>query len=352
MQQQRITYMDQLKVLLTFLVVIHHAGQAYGPTGGIWVVNDPAKAAWLREFFFINASFMMGLYFFIAGYFLQTSMYGKTIARVLKDRLRRLGIPLLLFTFGVFLPFNYLIAGNSGNLFQFFSNSYFHTPPAATGHLWFIASLLVYSILYLLSSRYLSGLFRISNFSISLPRILLFVVLITVISAWVRTTYPVDTWKTWLIPVEVAHIPQYVSLFLLGTQFRKHKGLSLLKPVHGLVMLIAGSGLWLLRPFPVSGLAIAESFTESLLCVGISISLLTLFREKTRLANIIPVFIAPHTYGIYLLHLFIVIGLQQLLLPWSVAAETKLLVVSVSGILLSLLATAVLRKIKFVRSII
>mgnify|MGYP006943057229 CR=1 FL=1 len=63
MNSNRIVYIDNIKVFLTCLVVAHHAAQAYGPTGGVWVVNDPYKANWLRDFFFVNVSFMMGLYF-------------------------------------------------------------------------------------------------------------------------------------------------------------------------------------------------------------------------------------------------------------------------------------------------
>ncbi|MBC2578846.1 hypothetical protein [Clostridium sp. DJ247] len=34
--KNRIYFLDNLKVFLTFLVIIHHIGQAYGPTGGFW----------------------------------------------------------------------------------------------------------------------------------------------------------------------------------------------------------------------------------------------------------------------------------------------------------------------------
>ena len=58
MQKDRIAYVDQIRVFLTCLVVAHHAGQAYGPTGGVWVVDNVAKAAWLGNFFFVNAGFV------------------------------------------------------------------------------------------------------------------------------------------------------------------------------------------------------------------------------------------------------------------------------------------------------
>lgn len=52
MQKQRIVYVDVIKVFLTCIVVAHHAGQAYGPTGGVWPVTDNNKTNWLGQFFF------------------------------------------------------------------------------------------------------------------------------------------------------------------------------------------------------------------------------------------------------------------------------------------------------------
>jgi glucans biosynthesis protein C len=47
------------------MVVIHHAGQAYGNTGGVWLVSEVEKLDYLRPFFFFNAAYMMGFYFFL-----------------------------------------------------------------------------------------------------------------------------------------------------------------------------------------------------------------------------------------------------------------------------------------------
>jgi fucose 4-O-acetylase-like acetyltransferase len=144
--KSRIAYMDQIKVFLTCLVVAHHAAQAYGPTGGVWVVTDGAKAPWLRHLFFINASFMMGMYFFISGYFMVFSIGRKSRFTFINDRLKRLGIPLLFFMFFVFLPFNYLGADTNKNVVAFFLDTYWNKPPIATGHLWFVASFAVVHI--------------------------------------------------------------------------------------------------------------------------------------------------------------------------------------------------------------
>jgi peptidoglycan/LPS O-acetylase OafA/YrhL len=63
----RLYYLDYLRVALTILVIAHHVGQAYGPTGGAWPVQEPTRAALLGPFFTVNRSFFMSLFFMISG---------------------------------------------------------------------------------------------------------------------------------------------------------------------------------------------------------------------------------------------------------------------------------------------
>ena len=48
--RNRIFYLDTLRIVLTILVIAHHVGQAYGPTGGYWPVQETARAALLGPF--------------------------------------------------------------------------------------------------------------------------------------------------------------------------------------------------------------------------------------------------------------------------------------------------------------
>jgi glucans biosynthesis protein C len=356
MQKQRIVYVDVIKVFLTCIVVAHHAGQAYGPTGGAWPVADSNKTNWLGQFFFINASYMMGLYFFISGYFMLFSLNRKTNAQFMKERLVRLGIPLLVFTFLVFLPFNYSGSAKKINVFSFFVDTYFNKPPIATGHLWFVASLLFYSFVYLL-------LFRSQNQSANAKSakpfrvyyLFIYIILLTIISALVRLQYPIDVWRTWLIPVEVAHVPQYLSLFLIGALFNRYQWLDAFKLSTGLFfsgIAIAAYALNQNLPDSIKNYWLTESFLESLLCVGISMGILTLFRHYGNRSTAVIRSLSDNAYGIYLFHLLIVIALQQILLDWVANANIKFAIVTVLGIFFSLCLSALLRKISLIRKVI
>src|SRR5690348_10114210 len=93
-RKPRLNFLDNLKIALTMLVVAHHAGQPYGGSNGWWFMNSK-QTTHLGHFFAVNAGFFMSLFFLISAYFLPASLEKKGGARFLKDRLKRLGIPLL-----------------------------------------------------------------------------------------------------------------------------------------------------------------------------------------------------------------------------------------------------------------
>ena len=130
----RLLYLDNLKVCLTVLVIFHHAGQAYGD-GGDWAYHpsNPAEfMPWIWHFFSVNAAFFMGLFFLISGYFVPTS-FDKQGAKVfVQKKLIRLGIPFLLM----------------GGLLSVLSGK------PEIGHMWYIESLLVFCLIYALIRQF------------------------------------------------------------------------------------------------------------------------------------------------------------------------------------------------------
>jgi glucans biosynthesis protein C len=54
-------------------VIAHHVGQAYGPTGGSWPIQEAARTRILGPFFTVNRSFFMSLFFLISGYLMVMS---------------------------------------------------------------------------------------------------------------------------------------------------------------------------------------------------------------------------------------------------------------------------------------
>jgi len=87
----RLFYLDNLRVYLTILVILHHAAMAYSGTGE-WSIVDPAiddiSPIFLTFFTTLNQSYFMSAFFLLAGYFTPHSLKKKGKANWLFGNLR------------------------------------------------------------------------------------------------------------------------------------------------------------------------------------------------------------------------------------------------------------------------
>ncbi|MDI9258156.1 acyltransferase [Flavobacterium sedimenticola] len=349
--KSRINYIDNIKIAITFLVVAHHAGQPYGNTGGVWLLEDTPKLEWLSSFFFINAAYMMGFFFFVSGYFMYFSVARKSTAVFLKDRFRRLGIPLLFFMFVVFVPLSYMMADTRENYFVFLYDTYFHKPPLAVGHLWFVASLLAYTFIFMALKKPLLK----SRELVWQPWYpLVFIMVLAAVNYGVRLKYPIDHWETWLIPIEVAHLPQYLSLFLLGVVANKNNWLEQLQPKTGWVYFAVGVSLFCIRETLNEWVseAMAEPLVETFLCVGIIMGSLVGFKKWGNSTHAVVQFFSNCSYGIYLFHVLLVIAFQLLFQGMGMPTLLKFIAVTLLGITSAAVLTNFLKKNKGLNKIL
>ena len=95
----RLFYLDNFRIYLTILVILHHAAIAYGGVGD-WGAKDPAvdeiSPIALTFFTAVNQSYFMSAFFFMAGYFTPRSLERRGARAFVKDRFIRLGIPILM----------------------------------------------------------------------------------------------------------------------------------------------------------------------------------------------------------------------------------------------------------------
>jgi len=141
-------FIDRLRVIAISIVVAHHSGQAYGPTGGSWPVFESSRSALLGPFFGVNAGFGMALFFLIAGYFVPASLERNGKSKFIKNRLVRLGIPTILFGFLIFPLIGYSETHNSVSFLEYYFASYLGKGNIQYGHLWFVFHLFIYSIMF------------------------------------------------------------------------------------------------------------------------------------------------------------------------------------------------------------
>ncbi|MFT4155308.1 acyltransferase family protein [Parafilimonas sp.] len=108
----KINYIDNIRVLLTVLVILHHTCITYGAPGG-WYFYDKSSnetaQIFMTWFVAVNQSFFMGFFFFLSALFTESSYLKKGAVKFILDRLKRLGLPLLFYSF-IFSPLlNFLI---------------------------------------------------------------------------------------------------------------------------------------------------------------------------------------------------------------------------------------------------
>jgi len=385
-ERQPLFFIDNLRIALIALVIAHHAGQAYGPTGGFWYFENPERASILGAFFVVNRSFFMSLFFMVSGYFLPASYDRKGASAFLADRLRRLGVPLLVFFFVVFpvmMYTYYLNFRHYGHIpfLRYYSQVYFgrgtrpldwsgpNWPDANFGHLWFVEHLLVFALCYAIWRLIRPPMARIDSNGERPPRnleILAFTLALTAVTFVVRIWYPIDKWIAFLkfIQVAFADVPRDLSFFVIGIiAYRRNWFLNMPKKTGKVWLLIGlaaaacyyGSFLLGHPYFSGGGLnvrSLVYAFWEAFLCTGLCIGFLVFFRENLNSQGTLARNLAASTYAVYLFHVPVVVFLQYAIWHTEMAAITKFAIVTLAAIPLTFLISSYIRRLPHVRRVL
>ncbi len=359
--KERLYYIDWIRLLLIVLVVAHHAAQAYGPTGGAWPIYDVERTQLLGPFFGVNAAFFMGFFFMISGYFIPDSLERKGLRRFLIDRLIRLGIPLLLVGFGIFALIGYGDLEGDQSFWSYYINTYIGDWQVDYGPLWFVFHLLVYSFIYAILSKFGPKLnWRGFSGVVGHKALISLTVFIAVTVGLVRLFYPINVWVDVanIIPAELAHLPQYLTLFVVGTVAGRKGGFEALPRSVGYLWLKIGllaAVLWYLRGYLASYAGIhlfspdvlymLYPVWESIICVGLCTGLIAYGRDHWNKSFVWLNSWSGASYGVYVFHVFTVVGLNMALFDLAWPPFIKFLIVTVLTVGISFLQMILLRKI-------
>jgi len=351
-EKQRLFFFDNLRVVAMMLVIAHHAAQPYGPTGGEWPFLEATRAGVLGPFFMVNRSFGMSLFFMIAGYFSVMSCDKNGPSAFLKNRLLRLGLPLLAVTAVFMLLQVFVFGAQDGKL---------GSPwPVNVAHMWFVQHLLVFSLAYglwcLLRPRRTETSRKLS----APPRtwiILAFALGLAVVTGVVRIWFPIDDWSYLLGFFRVAwgDVPRDLSLFVLGAVAYRHQWVTRFSTKAGMRWLWAGLflvalwyayELWLAKIVPMGDTAadVLALLWEALLCCSMCIGLTVLFRERANGQTRLTKWLAEGQYAAYVTHLFVVLGFQALLVGLAAPPMLKFALATLGSIPTTFLIAGVIRK--------
>lgn len=321
----RLAYLDNLRTFLTGLVICHHAAIAVGATGR-WYYALPAPpdsptALLLTVFTGVNQAFFMSLFFAISAYVTPASYDAKGPAAFLRDRFARLGLPLLVY----FLVLNpilwWLIArlrdGDGAGVVAFVSRDYSHL--VGPGPLWFVLALLVFGSAYA-ATRVAGGRQHEVTGTHPFPSdraILGFVVGIGLVAFVVRLVFPTG-WD--VIGLQLGYFPLYVAFFTFGIRAHGNAWLDRIdRPLSARWGRRARWSMPLLLAVPLVGgvgqvngglhlPALLYAMWEPWVCVGMSVWLLVLFRERWAMSGAVARRMSRGAYTAYIIHPFFIVA--------------------------------------------
>jgi glucan biosynthesis protein C len=353
----RLFFIDHLRAALVILVVLHHLALIYGGIPPFYYyeppVNDPLAGLIALVFVLFNQAWFMGAFFLLAGYFTPGSYDRKGPGSFLKDRVLRLGIPLILFIF-VLSPISWIgmwqMPASLGGItdpptWQAYPNL------IGTGPLWFVAMLLIFSFGYAAWRRLTRNRISSSMSDSSVPSYLsvgIFVLALALVSYLVRIIVPlgksVNLFVYFLSFPTIAYLPQYLSFFVLGTVASRHDWFRTLPRSMGKVgfvaALVATVTLFSIgflsflkaienasQQIPPFGYGTWQSAVytlwDSIFAVGMCLGLIPLFRRFFNGQGRFDRFLSQHSYAVYVIHIPIVVLLAVALKGIELAALLK-----------------------------
>ena len=325
----RLLFIDNIRVLLTILVILFHTMIIYAGSGswGLYTEGrqDTITAVLGTWFTAVNQAYFMGFFLLISAYFVPGSYDRKGAGRFVKDRLIRLGIPLVIYSW-IISPLSYVVVtyvtqGQILPWWRYLPGGGFEGIIGA-GPLWFVEVLLIFSFVYVLWRRFFRPapptppVVTESRFP-SNTAIALFAMLLGAVTFAIRLWVPVG-WNFSLLNLQFPFFAQYIALFIVGLiAYRRNWLLSLPEATGKFWLRIAIVLILLFMPMALAGGAmesdqpfrggwywqsLAYSLWESFLCMGMCIGLIYLFRRYLNRQGRLAKFLSPNAYTAYIIH--------------------------------------------------
>jgi len=373
---------DYLRSFGVLLVLLHHTVLAYvtfgflnplDPMATFSPVVDGAKWAGFDRIALVNDTFFMPLLFLVSGLFVWQSLQSKGVVHFLYGRIKRLGIPFVIGVF-VLVPVAFyptmleiqLVYG-TGQGFGAFWLDFVKGGMTQAGPFWFVWLLLAFDIIaaviYILFGWIVRRVNVRSNPLLDHPIFFAVLLLALSIGAYIpmSNAFGASEWRGFgPFQMQIARVFVYLLYFLggvaLGARGLRRSALRADGPLakYWWAWVLAGAasyaGLnWIFTSNPTSPFVRYVFLAEMLLMV---MALTAIFvRFARRRVGILSSFSA-NSYGVYLLHYLVIIWAQYAVLRVDFSVGVKFGIVFVGGTALCWAATAALRRIRWVRSIV
>jgi glucan biosynthesis protein C len=366
----RVLFIDNWRSAVIVLVILHHLAVTYGAGAPFYYVeppsaNDVVAYLLLLLFILINQSWFMGALFLVSGYFTAGSFDRKGTRNFLKDRLLRLGIPLIVFFF-VLNPLAMI------GRYQMPASLTGITSPLSwdkypemigMGPMWFVAMLLIFDLGYA-AWRGVTRKRSPMTVSSSLPRplaIVAFVLLLALATYLIRIIVPLGKFVAGF--PTLGYLPQYLSFFVLGIIASRGKWFESVSAREGKTgFIVAVVATIVLLPIAVTGLtpgltavlnmlgnghwqSAIYAMWDSTVSVGLCLGVIVFFRRFLNLPRRLGSYMARHSYAVYIIHAPIIVFLAVLLKGVNLEHLVKFGLVAVIAVPLCFSVAYLIRRI-------
>lgn len=351
--KQRLAYLDNLKILLVVGVIAVHSAVTYG-FDGTWYLESYDEMARgvvdaLTVVIVIGWLFGLGLFFLIAGRLSGPSLDRKGPGRFARERLIRLGAPVLAYTLLVSPALEYFDyrenEGGRSGFWSFFGDQIWHLGPGPT---WFLEALLAFSVGYALLRTLRPPTRAPSRAPLRDRDVAGIVVAIAVSSFAGHLAFPIGSEQFHL---QLGMFPQYLILFSLGAAAGRRGWLETLRPelqrrcgLAAAITALAMPAILVAGDFFEGGAAEdrfaggwhwqagAASLTEGVLATCVSLWAIGYFRHRHNRLRPLARRMAPAAYGAFIVHPPGIVGLALAIQRVPVPAELKFVCVLAGGV--------------------
>jgi glucans biosynthesis protein C len=340
---RRFAYLDDLRVLLVVGVIAVHAAITYGLDGSWYLESYEEMAgvvvAAVTVVLGVGWLFGLGLFFLIAGRLSGPSLERKGAGRFARERLVRLGLPLLGYTLLVspfleYVDYRFNAHGEEA-LWPFVGRQVWHFAPGPT---WFLEALLVFSLAYALLRRLSRKAAVQAREPLRAREIAAVAVAMALISFAVRFAFPLGSEQFHL---QLSVFPQYAILFALGAAAGRRGWLETFTPRLARRCAAAGALAALALPvlliaggfFAAGGehrfeggwhwQAAALALDEAVLATCVSLWAVQHFRRRRNTLGPLARRMAPAAYGAFIIHPPVLVGLALAAQPTPLPTELK-----------------------------
>lgn len=373
--QRHLFFLDHLRAYLTILVVLFHLAAIYGANGAFYYVETPSPqdklaSLLLLVFILMNQAYFMGCFFLISGYFTPGSFDRKGPGVFYKDRLLRLGIPLVIFVF--------LLSPIASLGFYQTPASFPNLRPPFTwdqlpsllgvGPLWFAEMLLFFCLGYVIWRRLRRTQAQSTQRVNPLPppsylAVGLFILALALVSYVTRIVVPFGMFIPILGLPTLAYLPQYLSFFILGIiAFRQNWFQAIPASMGRTGFVVALVATIVLAPLALSsgadfvGYGTFQSamyaLWDSTFSVGMCLALITFFRHFLSRQTRFGRFLSQQAFTVYIIHIPIIVLLALTIRGIHLEALLKFALAALIGVPLCFSLAFLIRKIPFATRIL